>query len=653
MAGVLLADRAAVRKALRTAVDVVVLSLAYGAAFLLRFDGQLPLQMVKRMVFTWPYVVALELGVLYVFAVPRFVWAYVGLREATRILWAVLSAAAALTGVRFFSAWGKAWSGYVEYALVPIGVIAANALFAYLGVAGVRVLRRLLNESQAAKQRPRVQRVPTLLIGAGRAGVMVAKEIASHPDVPFEAVGFLDDDSGKAGLIVHGVPVLGRTLDLAEAARATGASQAIITMTEARGEVMRSILALCKDAGVRAKVIPGVYQILDESVNLSRIRDVSIEDLLGRDPVQLDADLIRTFLQGKRVAVTGAGGSIGSELCRQVAHFGPSELVLVEQAEYPLFMIQQELSRDFPELASVPVVCDICDSARVEAVFQQYRPQIVFHAAAHKHVPMMELNPGEAVKNNVFGTRKVADAADRFGSEAFVLISTDKAVNPTSIMGATKRVAEMYIQSLSQVSKTKYVAVRFGNVLGSTGSVVPIFKAQISEGRAVTVTHPEMQRYFMTIPEASQLVMQAAAMGDGGQIFVLDMGTPVKIVDLARELIRLSGFEPDVDIPIQFTGIRPGEKLFEEIAFDAEKMDRTRHEKIFIGRLSPVGMDELRRRLGLLESCTGSSSADPVREALQQVVPEMSSSIAPEPERPTPETAGELPAGPAPMPAVG
>jgi FlaA1/EpsC-like NDP-sugar epimerase len=587
-----------------------------------------------------------------VFAVPRFVWAYVGLREATRILWAVLLAAAVLLGVRFASAWAKPWSGYVEYALVPIGVIVANALFAYLGVAGVRVARRLLNEARAARRRPHVARVPTLLIGAGRAGVLVAKEIANHPDVPFQAVGFLDDDPGKAGLTVHGVPVRGRTADLADAARATGATQAIITMTEARGDVMRSILALCKDAGVRAKVIPGVYQILDESVNLSRIRDVSIEDLLGRDPVSLDADLIRSFLQGKRVVVTGAGGSIGSELCRQVAQFAPSELLLVEQAEYPLFMIQQELLRDFPELATVPVVCDICDSARVEAVFRQYHPQIVFHAAAHKHVPMMELNPGEAVKNNVFGTRKVADAADRFGSEAFVLISTDKAVNPTSIMGATKRVAEMYIQSLSQVSKTKYVAVRFGNVLGSTGSVVPIFKAQISEGRPVTVTHPEMQRYFMTIPEASQLVMQAAAMGDGGQIFVLDMGTPVKIVDLARELIRLSGFEPDVDIAIQFTGIRPGEKLFEEIAFDAEKMDRTQHEKIFIGRLSPVGMDELRRRLGLLETCTSYTSADPVREALQQVVPEMSRSVAPEPERLESERAGELPVGPAPVPAV-
>ncbi|MBN1607500.1 MAG: polysaccharide biosynthesis protein [Polyangiaceae bacterium] len=629
-----------------------MLSLAYGAAFLLRFDGELPLQMVKRMVFTWPYVVLLELGALYMFAVPRFVWAYVGLREATRMLWAVLLAAVVLLGARFLSAWAKPWSGYVEYALVPIGVIVANTLFAFLGVAGVRVARRLFNESRAARQRPRVQSVPTLLVGAGRAGVMVAKEIASHPDVPFEVVGFLDDDPGKAGLTVHGVPVLGRTLDLVEAARATGASQAVITMTEARGDVMRGILALCKDAGVRAKVIPGVYQILDESVNLSRIRDVSIEDLLGREPVELDTELVRSFLQGKRVAVTGAGGSIGSELCRQVARFAPSELVLVEQAEYPLFMIQQELLRDFPPLAIAPVVCDICDSARVESVFRKCRPQIVFHAAAHKHVPMMELNPGEAVKNNVFGTCKVADAADRFGSEAFVLISTDKAVNPTSIMGATKRVAEMYIQSLSQVSTTQYVAVRFGNVLGSTGSVVPIFKAQISEGRPVTVTHPEMQRYFMTIPEASQLVMQAAAMGHGGQIFVLDMGTPVRIVDLARELIRLSGFEPDVDIPIQFTGIRPGEKLFEEIAFDAEKMDRTQHQKIFIGRLSPVGMDEVRRRLVLLETCTSAASADQVREALQQVVPEMRRSMAPALERPEPERAGELPASPVPVAAV-
>ena len=368
---------------------------------------------------------------------------------------------------------------------------------------------------------------------------------------------------------------------------------------------------------VRAEVIdarqqggekrPGaITDIASGKLRVSQIRDVDINDLLGREVVHLDLDLIRAFARDKTILVTGAGGSIGSEMCRQIGQFGPKLLLLVEQAENPLFYIERDLRRQFPGRSTQPLICDITDRARVEAIFDQYRPQVVIHAAAHKHVPLMELNPGEAIKNNVLGTQAVADAADRYGVTNFVMISTDKAVNPTSIMGSSKRIAEMYIQDLGRTSKTQFVTVRFGNVLGSEGSVVPIFKKQIDAGGPVTITHPEMQRYFMTIPEASQLVLQAASMGKGGEIFVLDMGEPVKIVDLANLLITLSGLRPGEDIEIVFTGPRPGEKLFEELRIEGEDMQQTSHPKIRIWKNIP--MDRVRLRAGiadLLESRGG------------------------------------------------
>jgi FlaA1/EpsC-like NDP-sugar epimerase len=422
---------------------------------------------------------------------------------------------------------------------------------------------------------------------------------------------------------VRGIPVLGTIDELPKIAARLGVKQVIVTIADLEPKALRRIVERCEKERLRAKILPGLYQLIDGQAGLGRLRDVSIEDLLGRDAVKLDLELIGAFLTGKRVLVTGAGGSIGSELCRQVAAFSPGALTLVERSEFALFTIHQELLKRFPEVTLIPRICDIGDLARLDTVFVEDRPQVVFHAAAHKHVPMMEYNPGEAIKNNVFGTKAVADAADRHSAEAFVMISTDKAVNPTSIMGATKRVAEMYVQALSARSRTKYVAVRFGNVLGSTGSVIPTFKAQIAAGGPVTVTHPEMVRYFMTIPEASQLVMQAASMGNGGEIFVLDMGEPVKIVDLAHDLIRLSGLVPGVDIQIEFTGMRPGEKLFEELGFDAERMSKTAHPKIFTGRLTPMSLGAVEGALGHLHGFTGSTSAKTVREALRSVVTEM------------------------------
>ena len=396
----------------------------------------------------------------------------------------------------------------------------------------------------------------------------------------------------------------------------------LITIANAPGHKIRRITELCRDAGLDTKIIPGIYEIVGNKVNLSRIREVAIEDLLGREPVHLDEATIGATIRSRIVLITGAGGSIGSELCRQICRFGPERLVLVERFENALFDIHRELTAAFPQVPIEPRVADVCDVPRMAQVFEASKPGIVFHAAAHKHVPMMEWNPGEAVKNNIGGTRVVADLADRFGVERFVLVSTDKAVNPSSVMGATKRVAEIYIQALSQRSSTRFVTVRFGNVLGSAGSVIPIFREQIARGGPVTVTHPDMQRYFMTIPEASQLVLQAGAMGAGGEIYILDMGDPVRIVDLARDLITLSGLRPMDDIEIRFSGVRPGEKLVEELSTNAEHADKTKHPKVFIGRIKPHDWDVVAKGVGSLHDLAKTGDAELIRAGLGDIVPE-------------------------------
>jgi FlaA1/EpsC-like NDP-sugar epimerase len=418
------------------------------------------------------------------------------------------------------------------------------------------------------------------------------------------------------------VPVLGTTENLDVLCKKVGASQVLITIARASGKEVRRITEACEKASLTVKIIPGMHEIVGGKINLSAVRNVAIEDLLRREPVRLDETAIAEKIKGRAVMVTGAGGSIGSELCRQVGRFGPKRILLVERAENALFEIHRELCAEFPDLRIIPIIGDVGDVERMTQVFEAHRPALVFHAAAHKHVPMMEWNPCEAVKNNVVGTYLVATLADRFKVETFVLISTDKAVNPTSIMGATKRIAEQATQSLAQRSRTKFLAVRFGNVLGSAGSVVPIFKEQIARGGPVTVTHPEMKRYFMTIPEASQLVLQAATMGKGGEIFILDMGEPVKIVDLAKDLIALSGLRVGEDIELQFTGIRPGEKLFEELSVADEQADKTTHPKIFIGRLKARDLDDLDARLaGIAEIAHTGNEAD-VRRKIAELVPE-------------------------------
>jgi FlaA1/EpsC-like NDP-sugar epimerase len=420
---------------------------------------------------------------------------------------------------------------------------------------------------------------------------------------------------------IHEIPVLGTVEQLPQICQKHSIDEIAIAMPSATRKQMRRVIQICQGTKLRFTTVPSITDIASGKLKVSQIREVEINDLLGREEIRLDLEEIERFLKNKTVLVTGAGGSIGSEMCRQVCAFVPKQLLLLEQAENPLFFIEQELKKGYPTISLQALICDITDKTRVDQLFDAYRPEVVIHAAAHKHVPLMEANPGEAVKNNVLGTKNVADASDRIGSEHFVMISTDKAVNPTSIMGSSKRIAEMYIQDLNNTSKTHFVTVRFGNVLGSNGSVVPIFRKQIADGGPVTVTHPDMRRYFMTIPEASQLVLQAAAIGQGGEIFVLDMGEPVRIVDLARELITLSGFRPGEDIDIVFTGLRQGEKLFEELSIEGEDMVSTKHPKIAVWKNILIDRQSLRANIQKLVDLAATQDYARIVQEIKVLIP--------------------------------
>lgn len=604
-------------------LDLAALAAAFVLAFFARFDWAPPMDMVTRCGLLLPYVVALQYLTLSSLGVSRYVWRHVGLREATRIFAAITLSSLLLLLFRLILP--PFFNSRLVSVVLPVGVILINFPLAFLATAGLRIGRRLFAERNLLKSRRTDGAEPcvTILVGAGQVGLLVAKELKARPDVGIVPVAFVDDDALKQGSLLHGISVRGTPESIPLIVRETGARQVLITIATPSGEMIRRISALCEQVGISVKIVPGLYELMTGSVNLSRIRAVSIEDLLRRKPVTLATEAIAGFLESRVVAVTGAGGSIGSELCRQICAFSPKRLILIEQAENALFGIHSELVQSFPELEIIPCICDICDATRIEAIFDAHLPSAVFHAAAHKHVPMMELNVGEAIKNNVNGTRIVADAAHASQVERFVLVSTDKAVNPSSVMGATKRAAEVYVQSLSERSRTRFVAVRFGNVLGSAGSVVPIFQEQIGRGGPVTVTDPEMTRYFMTIPEACQLVLQAASMGEGGEIFVLDMGQPVKIVDLARDLIRLSGLRPDVDIKIKFTGIRPGEKLFEELIADDERTIETTHPSILIGRLKSLPWESTVELVnGLVGAALATQPEGALRAKLQTLVPE-------------------------------
>lgn len=602
------------------ALDLAVLSAAFVLSYLLRFEFDVPPEQIQASFIQLPYVVLLQFALLFVTGVYAFIWRYIGMAEVGAFVKAASGSFLVLVCLRL------TLPDAVQPLRVPLSIIAMDTVLGFGGVVSLRVLRRALYERhekqmKAAEAGPSEAK-PVLLVGAGQAGVMVAKEIAAHGGAGLDIRGFVDDDPEKQGAVLQDIKVIGKTEDIPRLVKSLGIDHVILTMARASRRDVKRIVDLCESVPVKARIIPGLFEIIEGKVSIQRIRDVDIEDLLGRDPVNLDVEEVGCFLSAKAVMVTGAGGSIGSELCRQVARMGPSKLLLLERAEFALFEIHRELVERWPQLEILPVVADAGDEGRVGEVLSRHRPQVVFHAAAHKHVPMMEWNPGEAVKNNVLATEVVGRLAGVHGAEAFVFISTDKAVKPTSVMGASKRVAELVVQALDKRYDTRYVAVRFGNVLGSTGSVIPLFREQIRKGGPVTVTHPDMVRYFMTIPEAAQLVLQAGAMGRGGEIFVLDMGEPVRILDLAEQMITLSGFRPHTEIPIVFTGVRPGEKIQEVLLNSDEAVGTTRHPKIFIGQINSVSPEKVDAALERLGALARAGQEAGLRAALAEFLPE-------------------------------
>ncbi len=607
-------------------VDAAILGGAFCAAFLLRFEGSLPDVYVDAMLIYLPLVLGVKLLALAAAGRLRSPWRFINLGETVRIfLWLMCVAALLLTWSLCRAALPPTFAWAQREALtLPIGVVVLDFLLGVTGVVGVRACTRLHVErtEKRALGKTAADRVPTLLFGAGRAGALVAKEILARPDCGLDLVGFLDDDENLSGMSVEGLPVLGSAAELTWAAQRYGVRQVIITIARAQETAAPRIARLCEENGLRTKIIPPLHEIVEGAINLAKIREVSIEDLLRRSPVRLDIGEVEKLVKNRLVLVTGAGGSIGAELCRIIASLKPATLVLVEQAENSLFHIHMALVEALPNLHIVPCIADICDEERMDAIFAAWRPSLVFHAAAHKHVPMMEWNPGEAVKNNVLGTKSIAMRADAWNVERFVMISTDKAVNPTSVMGVSKRVAELFIQAFAQKSSTRFMTVRFGNVLGSAGSVIPTFQRQIAAGGPVTVTHPEMKRYFMTIPEACQLVLQAGAMGKGGELFILDMGEPVKICDLACDLIRLSGLTPHHDIQISYTGLRPGEKLFEELSLGEEDVLKTTHPRIFVGKVKAPRLMWISDLIDELEEAASGPDVRAIFATLKEIVPE-------------------------------
>ncbi len=572
-------------------MDALLLGASLFLAFWLRFDGRIPVQWMQHFGFFFLVSCLVKLPVFGFLGLYRLMWRRIGMREMMRIGLAV-ALGQGLLGTFYFLT-GPAFSDVLaqQFPTLPRSVLLLDGVFTLLLVGGVRSAYRawqtLQGEWRITQHRRRV-----LVVGAGNAGAQVVHTVQNELGHMYQVVAFVDDDPGKWGMLLHGVPVYGPRSRLPHLLAELQIHEVWIAMPSAPPAVIRETVHLAKQGGLRhIRIVPSLESLLSGQVRFQDLREVRLEDVLGRDPVRVDTHELEAFLRGKRVLVTGAAGSIGSELCRRILRFRPAALWALDQDETGLFYLAQDLEEQGPtDIPVHTVVADICQPHRIAQAFEKAQPEVVFHAAAYKHVPLMEAHPQEAVWTNVFGTQQVAEAALQVGAQRFVLISTDKAVNPTSVMGATKRVAEQLVQFLNQKAlregrPTRFVAVRFGNVLGSRGSVFPVFQKQIRRGGPVTVTHPDMKRYFMLPSEAALLVLQAGAMGKGGEVFVLDMGKPVRILDLAREMIRLAGFEPDVDIPIVFTGLRPGEKLFEELLTAEEGTDVTKHEKIYVARL--------------------------------------------------------------------
>lgn len=605
-------------------LDILLINLAYYLALYLRFDGNIDPRFLQIYINNCVIITVAKIVTFYFFKLYKSVWKFAGIDELLQVAMASIVANTLVISYLFL----------VQQHL-PRGVYVITAILDMMFIGGFRLSYRMLPRMKKVDFGVKENDKRVMVIGAGDAGAIIIKELRNHEQLRSKPVVIIDDDAKKEGQIIYHVPVMGQRADIVTLAEKMKIDEIIIAIPSASKQTIREIVKECEKTKCRLKILPGVYELIDGKADFNAIRNVQIEDLLGRDEIKLDMEAVCEDLKDKKVMITGGGGSIGSELARQIAKFRPRELILLDIYENNVYDLQNELKRIYRvaendhEYANTDkvdfylriVIASIQDEPRMDEIIRKIRPDIIFHAAAHKHVPLMEQNPKAAAINNVFGTLNVASIASKYNVKKFVMVSTDKAVNPTNIMGATKRVCEMIVQSLDQVSKTEFALVRFGNVLGSNGSVVPLFKKQIQEQGFLTLTHPDIIRYFMTIPEAARLVIQAGAMAKGGEIFVLDMGEPVKIMDLACDLIRLSGFEPEVDIPIKITGLRPGEKLYEELLMDEEGIQSTGHDKIFIGKPIDIDFKILMKSLEHLKTILPSSSNQEIKEYLQLLVP--------------------------------
>jgi len=611
--------------------DMPLLAAAMIGAHLIRFEFSIPMHFVQSLKSLLPWVLLVKLCCFYVLDLYKGMWRYTSIVDLLNIIKASTVSTLLIVFFVLFK------SGFIGYSR---SVFLIDWFLTILFIAGFRLCVRLFFERFSKEQsspsdflsifrilsKRKKDRKNLIIIGAGDCGEKIFREIRDNSALKYNIVGFLDDNKSKIGRTIHGVPVLGRIDDITVLIKKGKADEALISIPSARGQQMRRIVELCKTSGIPFKTIPGYGELIDGKVTINAIREVAYRDLLGREMIKLDEKQIGAYLHGQNVLVTGAGGSIGSELCRQICRYKPESALLFERAESPLYEIELELKKNFGDVNIVPVLADIQDKLQIEKVFKKYKPQTVFHAAAYKHVPMLELQPWKALDNNIMGTANLVEIASKFNIERFVFVSTDKAVRPTNVMGASKRVAEMLVhgQNSCGLSKACFIIVRFGNVVGSVGSVVPLFKKQIERGGPVTVTHPDVTRYFMTIPEASQLILQAGAMGKGGEIYLLDMGTTIKISDMARDLIRLSGFEPDVDIKIEYIGLRPGEKLYEELITEGENIVSTSHEKIMVLKAMECNLQILNGQIDELTTFAANQDKKRIKAKLQEILPEYS-----------------------------
>ena len=610
-------------------VDLLLLSAALYTAYLIRFELQIPSYFIETYVQILPYALLLKTASFYFFDLYRGMWRYTSISDLINILKAVTLSSLLLAALIAFK------TRFIGYSR---SVFIIDWFLTIIFIAGFRLAIRMFfesytRESESEKARPSISAIfgkrrknarNLLIIGAGDCAEKIFREIHHNTTLPYRIVGFLDDNRNKIGRKIHGVPVLGRINEISAAIKKVKADEALIAIPSATGEQMRTIVEHCETTEIPYKTVPGYGELINGRVSVKAIRDVAYRDLLGREVVQLDEKGIAAYLEANTILVTGAGGSIGSELCRQICRFKPGKILLYERAESPLFEIEIELKRNFKDLTIVPILGDIQDSVHLNRTFEYHQPQTIFHAAAYKHVPMLEMQPWKAFENNVAGTANLLKTISHFEIDRFVFVSTDKAVRPTNVMGASKRVAEMLIQCQNHDNKsqTKFAIVRFGNVVGSIGSVVPLFRKQIEIGGPVTVTHPEVTRYFMTIPEACQLILQAGALSTekAAEVFVLDMGQPIKIADMAQDLIRLSGFEPDIDIKIEYIGLRPGEKLYEELITDGEGIVATSHEKIMTLRGELCNLAQLNNKIRELSQLSMAQDTDGIKATLKEIV---------------------------------